>query len=401
MTAAKQRSLAILYDAAYPFIDGGGQRRIFEIAKAFVAAGWQVDWYAMHTWDGDPQQERAGIIYHGLGRPMDFYSADGRRSLRQALAYGWAVLLSRADFSSRDLVWCGQWPFLHLLALFLRLIPWRTHLLVDWWEVWGRQRWLRYHRILGLGGWLLEVLLVNLVSRVGHIVAISALGAKQIVQQGGVPSHIHHIPNGIDLNRLDTIPAAEGAVDLISFGRLADHKNIDHLLYALAMLKNDGLVLCADIVGDGPVRPALERITDERGIAEQVTFHGRLDDACLTGFLKRATLFVHPSTKEGGGSITLLEANACGLPVICYRHPLGIDPALVIEGQTGCLVSPVTPRALADAIAVMLKSASDGALKEGCRRYAARFEWHVIAAEYLALADRLAGSAMTPTGGKA
>lgn len=155
MTGGKQRSLAILYDAAYPFVDGGGQRRIFEIAKAFVAAGWQVDWYAMHSWDGDPCQERGGIVYHGVGGPLHFYGADGRRSLRQALAYGRAILFSRAGFSSCDLVWCGQWPFFHLLALILRLVPWRTHLLVDWWEVWGRRRWLHYHRILGFGGWLL------------------------------------------------------------------------------------------------------------------------------------------------------------------------------------------------------------------------------------------------------
>lgn len=398
MSGGKPRSLAILYDAAYPFVDGGGQRRIFEIAKAFVAAGWRVDWYATQAWDGAPQQEHAGIVYHGVGAKAAFYGADGRRSLWQALAYGRGILFCDADFSSRDLIWCGQWPFFHLLALFVRLVPWRTHLLVDWWEVWGRERWLNYHRFLGFGGWVLEKLLVKLVSRVGHIVAISALGAEQIKAQGGVASHIHHIPNGIDLERLDGVPPADGDVDLISFGRLADHKNIDHLLEAMALLKGDGVLLRADIVGDGPMRSALERLALERGIAGQVTFHGRLDDESLTALLKRARIFVHPSTKEGGGSITLLEANACGLPVVCYRHPLGIDPALIVPGQTGLLAYPVTPRALADAIAAMLEAAAGGALKDACRSYAARFEWKIIAAQYLRLAGDITGVAPVKEG---
>jgi glycosyltransferase involved in cell wall biosynthesis len=389
MTAKQQRSLAILYDAAYPFVDGGGQRRIFEIAKVFVATGWRVDWYALHTWDGAPRQERNGIVYHGIGRRVDFYGAGGRRNLRPALIYGRAVLLSGADFSSYDFVWCGQWPLFHLLAILVRLVPWRTSVLVDWWEVWGRQRWTEYHRFLGLGGWLLECLLINVIGRVAHIVAISALGANQIARTGVPRSRIHHVPNGMDLALLDAATAAEGERDLISFGRLVDHKNIDHLLWALTLLEKEGLTLTADIVGDGPMRPVLEKIARECGIADRVVFHGRVDDARLASLLKRACVFVHPSFKEGGGSITLLEANACGLPVVCYRHPLGIDPALVVEGTTGLLASPITPRALADAIAAMLRLARNGALKSACRQYASGFEWSAIASQYLALADQL------------
>lgn len=385
----KRRSLAILYDAAYPFLDGGGQRRIFEIAKAFVAAGWHVNWYALHTWDGPSRQEREGIIYHGLGQNVRFYGDDGRRALRQALVYGRGVLFSKADFASYDLVWCGQWPFFHLLALFVRLVSWRTRLLVDWWEVWGCRRWLSYHPLLGIGGWLMETGLIKLVTRLGHVISISESGARQIVLLGGRQSHIHHIPNGIDMERLDAVPAANGEADLISFGRLVDHKNIDHFIRALALLKKDGRTLSADIVGDGPLRPMLENLAIELGVKENITFHGRLDDVSLVALLKRAKVFVHPSTKEGGGSITLLEANACGLPAVCYNHPLGIDPALIVEGVTGLLATPVTPRALAGAIAAMLEARERADLGSACKRYAADFDWKVISQKYLALADTL------------
>lgn len=137
------RSLAIFYNAAYPFTDGGGQRRLYEVGRYMAAHGWRVHWYALKTWDGDPVQIRDGIVYYGLKGHTGFFRKNGKRGSREALSYGRAVLAARADFGSYDLVWCAQWPFFHILALIVRLVPWRTQVLVDWWGVWGRY-WLDY-----------------------------------------------------------------------------------------------------------------------------------------------------------------------------------------------------------------------------------------------------------------
>src|SRR5437016_14382838 len=103
-----RRRLAIFYDVAYPFIDGGGQRRIYEVARDLASHGWTVHWYALKTWDGDSIQVRDGIVYVGLKGDTQLYGRNGKRRLIEALAYGFAVLKVRADFESYDVVWCAQ-----------------------------------------------------------------------------------------------------------------------------------------------------------------------------------------------------------------------------------------------------------------------------------------------------
>ena len=128
--------LALVYDVAYPFVEGGGQKRMYEIAQNFVAWGWDVHWYCLNTWDGDAVQHRGGITYHGLKGYTHLYIGDGTRSRRAAISFGRAVLLARAHFSQYDVVWCGEWPFFHILALIVRLVPCRSQVIIGWWEVW-------------------------------------------------------------------------------------------------------------------------------------------------------------------------------------------------------------------------------------------------------------------------
>jgi hypothetical protein len=103
----RSRSLAIFYDAAFPFTDGGGQRRLYEVGRYMAAHGWKVHWYALKTWDGDPVQYRDGIVFYGLKGHTSFYRKNGKRGLREALSYGRAVLAARADFGSSIGGKCG------------------------------------------------------------------------------------------------------------------------------------------------------------------------------------------------------------------------------------------------------------------------------------------------------
>lgn len=383
------RSLAIFYDAAYPFTDGGGQRRLYEVGRHMAAHGWKVHWYALKTWDGDPIQTREGIVYYGLNGHTHFYRKNGKRGLRQALSYGRAVLLARADFSSYDLVWCGQWPLFHILALFSRLVPWRTRMLVDWWEVWGSY-WLDYARWVGLGGWFLEIVLTKAVARLAHAVVDSQVGRGRVIALGMPAKALTLIPNGVDVAGLTAGAPAEGVSDIAYFGRLKGHKNVDHIVRALAVLKNrDSRRLCLDLIGNGPERARLEDLARTLGVADQIVFHGRVETDRARALLKRSKVFVHASTQECGGSVNLLEANACGLPVVCYRHPMGIDPSQVVEGKTGLMVSPAEPRFLADGILTMLRLVATEDVRARCLAHAQSFDWSVIAERYRALIDDL------------
>lgn len=383
------RSIALVYDVAYPFVEGGGQRRMFEIARRFVAWGWNVHWYSLKTWDGPALRTQDGITYHGLKGHADLFAGDGTRSRRAALSFGRAVLLANADFASYDIVWCGQWPYFHILALMARLVPWRGRILVDWWEVWGRH-WNSY--IGGVVGWvgrLLEWFLARTVTRIGHVVAISDQGVGALVELGARRAGITLIPNGVNTASFATVPAAKGRVDIVSFGRIKDHKNIDHIVSAIAIARDKGMYLTADIVGDGPELAAVKAKAAALAVTSQITFHGRVDDGRLIGLLKRARLFVHPSTKEGGGSITMLEANACGLPIVCYRHPLGVDPKLIIQGRTGLLVANVSAEGLAAGIAEMLQLDDAQPVREDCLAHARAFDWDAIALHYRQLVEGL------------
>ena len=100
-------------------------------------------------------------------------------------------------------------------------------------------------------------------------------------------------------------------------GRLKGLKNLDHLIQVVSLLKKKGDSMTLQIIGDGPERKGLEALVKELDITENVVFHGEIEsDIEAYSWMKTARIFVHPSTKEGGGSITVLEANASGLPVI-------------------------------------------------------------------------------------
>lgn len=376
------RSLAIFYDMAYPFTDGGGQRRLYEVGRRLVSGGWTVHWFALKTWEGDSIREQNGIVYFGLQGHTKVYGSNGKRSLREALSYGKAVLFEKTDFSKYDLVWCGQWPIFHILALVIRLVPWRTRLLVDWWEVWGRY-WFEYAGMIGLGGWILEVVLSKSVTRMGYAVVDSKTGWNRFLSLGAQENKIALIPNGVNFNELTQGEPEKGQTDIAYFGRLKGHKNIDHLIRALAILKErDNRRLTADIIGDGPERSSLEDLAHSLGIADQIVFQGRVETEQAKALLKRAQVFVHPSTQECGGSVNLLEANACGLPVVCYHHPMGIDPSQVKSGETGLMLAPVNPFALADGILEMLDLVKNRDIREQCIAHARSFDWNVIAERY-------------------
>lgn len=385
------RSLAVFYDIAYPFTDGGGQRRLYEVARHLAAHGWVVHWYTLKTWDGDSVQIRDRIVYYGLKGHTSFYGKNGKRGLREALSYGRAILTARADFGNYDVVWCGQWPLFHIFALIARGVPWRTQMLVDWWEVWGPY-WLDYAGWIGLGGWFLEILLTKAMTQLGHVVVDSPLGQERIIALGVPAKAVTLIRNGVDVAGLTRGEPAEGASDIAYFGRLKGHKNVDHIVRAVAVLKNrDSRRLCLDLIGNGPERSRLEELARALGVADQILFHGRVETDRAKALLKRSKVFVHASTQECGGSVNLLEANACGLPVVCYRHPMGIDSTLVSEGKTGLMVSPAEPASLADGISAMLRLVANEDIRTCCLAHVKSFDWSVIAEQYRALIEDLLG----------
>jgi glycosyltransferase involved in cell wall biosynthesis len=155
------------------------------------------------------------------------------------------------------------------------------------------------------------------------------------------------VPNAIPLDgRALASPGREPA-KLVSVGRLQSPKDPLALVRALARLR--GREFRALLVGDGPLRPAVEEEIRRSGLDANVELAGERQD--VARLLARSQLFVLSSRSEAM-PITVLEAMAAGLPVVATR--VGGMPELVREGESGLLVRPGDADELARALARLL-----------------------------------------------
>jgi glycosyltransferase involved in cell wall biosynthesis len=165
---------------------------------------------------------------------------------------------------------------------------------------------------------------------------------------------------------------------LLFVGRLRLRKGVEVLLHALARLAREGVDLRLKVAGDGEHRGAVERTVAELGLGEQVELLGRCDAGRIAALLGGARALAVPSIYEGM-PLVVLEAMAAGLPVVASRVA-GI-PEVVVDGETGWLVPPEEPAALAAALAALLADPAEAARRgaAGRRRVEERYRPETVA----------------------
>ena len=173
------------------------------------------------------------------------------------------------------------------------------------------------------------------------------------------------LPNCVDLDAFAPGPKAhdlvtalglDGKTVLMTFGRLASeerYKGFDEILDALPILNREVRNLKYVICGDGPDRPRLEAKVRKLGLAGQVVFTGFVDEARKPDYYRLADAYVMPSRGEGFGFV-LLEALACGVPVVASRHDGGFEA--IRGGLLGRAVDPSNPAEIRTAILDALAS---------------------------------------------
>jgi glycosyltransferase involved in cell wall biosynthesis len=168
-------------------------------------------------------------------------------------------------------------------------------------------------------------------------------------------------------------------------GRLNTQKGIGALIEALGASRSGASL---DVVGDGPDRLALEARAQSLGLALRVTFHGALPQREIIPLYRAATAVIVPSEGEGLGLVAV-EAQLCETPVIAFRS--GGLPDVVIDGETGLLVTPGDIGGLARAMEALLARVDRGAALGRAGRSAAlaRFSPETVAARYRALYGRV------------
>ncbi len=192
---------------------------------------------------------------------------------------------------------------------------------------------------------LLGSFLVRLLRHADRIITVCGQATAEAVRAGIPDCRIAQIPNGVDLQRFN--PSRERATaGLITFvGRLDYMKGVHVLLEAFAMLRQRGAPAFLRIIGDGPDREKLVRMADALHLGEQVAFSGVADDIPVR--LQASAVLVLPSLSEGLSNV-VLEAMACGLPVVATR--VGGTAELLEDNVTGILVEPGSPEKLCEAL---------------------------------------------------
>jgi phosphatidylinositol alpha-1,6-mannosyltransferase len=230
-----------------------------------------------------------------------------------------------------------------------------------------------------------------------HFTPVSTYTAD-LLRERGVPSdRLSVVPNGTDPERFQPADASEARARLslpntpilLTVGRLVSRKGIDTTLRALPSVLDSISSLTYLIVGTGPDRDRLERLAYALGVQDHVHFAGRVSAEDLPSYYQASDLFVMPSRAappdvEGYG-IVFLEAGACGVPVIGART--GGIPDAVQDGETGRLVPPSSPTALADAISTLLTTPdlAQHLGKQGLERVRATANWDHVASQLWAI----------------
>jgi glycosyltransferase involved in cell wall biosynthesis len=172
------------------------------------------------------------------------------------------------------------------------------------------------------------------------------------------------------------------------------YKRVDLVLRAVQRLLPVLPELQVLVVGEGAARAQLERQAAEWGLSAHVTFTGFVAEDTKLAHIWRAHAVVNTSEKEGWG-LTVLEANACGLPAVASDVP-GLRDA-VRDGDTGVLVPHGDVSRLSE---VLLRILRDDAyrqrLSDGAREWARRFTWDDVVADIAAVIEAVATRSPVP-----
>lgn len=364
--------IAIISDAIYPYNKGGKETRLYEVSVRLAKRGHKVHIYCMKWWKGrENSRIENGVHLHAISNYYPLYSGK-RRSIKQAVMFALSCFkLIKEDF---EVIEADHMPHLVIFPLKLVCLLKRKKLIVIWNEVWGKRYWKEYLGHLGIIAFMIEWLSVRLADK---IISVSKHTQHRLAIDLKIKNKIWPIPAGIEFRQIQKVAPSYIKSDIIFAGRLLTHKNLDILIKSITvLLKSYPRIRCL-IIGEGPEKERLQNLVINLNLTDNVFFMDFLekhDD--LFSLMKSSKIFILPSTREGFG-IVVLEANACGIPVIIIKEQANAAVDLIAEGQNGytCLLNE---NDIAEKTLKILKNYPDIILRQNCINSIKNYDWDKV-----------------------
>lgn len=350
------------FNVTASFIPGGLETYCWEVGRALARRGHQVSIVAGDR--GEPRHDEVQLIRFPFRIEQDWPDFGTRfRRLMERLSFAAGGALDHLVAADYDLVVVNK-PFDFPIL-------WRA-----------RRRGMKARTLFRSGGTDFFASDRYFAAAVDFWVSTSRYNAAQV--EARYRRSVTVIHNGVDTERFSPAARGEGlpayAADarlIVSVGRLVGWKGIHVIIEALTGLPERVHYL---VIGEGPERMRLERLARDRGVAERVHFLGRIPHAELPSWLACGDVFVQPSIGEEAFGISVVEAMACGLPVLASDN--GGMRETVVSGKTGYLLPAGDVGAWRSALTNFL--ADDGARREAGaasrRRAVDEFTWAANAA---------------------
>jgi glycosyltransferase involved in cell wall biosynthesis len=342
---------------------------LYELAKRWVAAGHQITWYSSRH----PSQERSE-------RKQGFHFIRGGGFFSVFLT---APLYYLRHFTGRfDVILDSSNGVPFFTPLYSRT---PTIALVH--HVHSQVFFYELPRGLASLAYILERYAAPYIYRGTQFVTVSESSRQALIEIGVPGSKISLVYNGVDCERYRPGSKSESPL-IVYLGRLRHYKSIDTAIRALPCLMRSFPDLRFDIAGSGPAKAELKELAHELGVADRVRFYGYVSEEEKISLLQQAHVVVNPSLKEGWG-LTVLEANACGTPVVGADVP-GLRDS-ICHRQTGYLVPHGDHVSLGRAISELLWDPKQRQqMGERALEWGRSFCWDASAAKSLRLLENAA-----------
>jgi len=325
--------IAFVYDRVYPYNIGGGEKRVWELAKTLAASGHETTILTCQMWEGASTLFRQGVSLVGVSRKSTTTSESVKRSVGDIIRFSQGLgehLLK----NSYDIVECANFPYLSCLVARFAQIFNRFILVVCWFEVRGWSGWWKHRGVLGLLAATTEKL-TSLV--VDNHSAISELTRRRM---GGIlnlnPHTINVVACGADIKFISRFASKTKKIQLVTAGRLVTHKHVEQAIHTLCELHRSEPELRLLIIGRGPEENRLKRLVQSLNLQDCITFTHGLSEEELYQTYAESKIFLFPSEMEGFG-IVAIEAMAAGTPVIVQQSAQSAACDLITDNQDGLL----------------------------------------------------------------